>query len=225
MDPTGYISKVIGKMPKANYWGAGDGLNTAGYRFLRTRRGNSGAAVTIGTDSETDRKQINLKIDHNFTSNHKLAANWSYERNDTYSDQPNWPDGIPYFTQRYPQVFTANFTSTLSPSLLNEARFGIRYSNANIAAPHEEDFYPNKDVVQEALDWTIPVAGYNVTLNPGAGAYNYGGTTNGIFDHQPGTIQRKHQLSVQLRRYPQLDTRTACLQVRSGVPSHHFERL
>jgi hypothetical protein len=120
MDTTGYIAKVLGVMPRANYFGTGDGLNQAGYRFTRTRRGNQGAAVTIGTDSETDRKQINLKIDQNFNANHKLAANWSYERNDTFSDQPNWPDGIPYFTQRYPQVFTANLTSTLSPVLLNE---------------------------------------------------------------------------------------------------------
>ena len=186
MDTTGYIAKVLGVMPRANYFGTGDGLNQAGYRFTRTRRGNQGAAVTIGTDSETDRKQINLKIDQNFNANHKLAANWSYERNDTFSDQPNWPDGIPYFTQRYPQVFTANLTSTLSPVLLNEGRFGIRYSRANIAAPHEEQFYPNKDVVQEALQWTLPVAGYNVTLNPGAGNYAFGGTANGIFNTNPG---------------------------------------
>jgi len=186
MDTTGYIAKVLGKMPQANYFGTGDGLNTAGYRFTRTRRGNQGANVTIGTDSETDRKQINLKIDQNFNANHKLAANWSYERNDTYSDVPNWPDGIPYFTQRYPQVFTANLTSTLSPTLLNEGRFGIRYSNANIAAPHEQDFYPDKDGVQQALQWTIPLAGYNVTLNPGAGNYNFGGSANGIFNTNPG---------------------------------------
>ena len=192
MDPTGYIAKILDKMPKANYFGAGgqgtafDGLNNAAYRFLRTRRGNSGAAVTIGTDTETDRKQINLKIDQNFTANHKLAANWSYERNDTFSDLPNWPDGIPYYTQRYPQVFTANMTSTLSSSLLNEGRFGVRYSNANIAAPHEEAYYPNKSVVEEALQYTIPVAGYNVTVNPGNGNYVFGGSANGIFNTNPG---------------------------------------
>jgi hypothetical protein len=132
-DPTGYIAKVLGKMPVANYFGTGDGLNQVGYRFLRTRRGNQGAAVTIGTDSETDRKNLNLKIDHNFTSNHKLAANWSYERNDTYRDQPNWPDGIPYFTRRYPQVFTANFTSTLS---LPAQRSLIRRSPARLISLH-----------------------------------------------------------------------------------------
>ena len=186
MDGTGYIAKILAKMPVANYFASGDGLNTAGYRFLRTRRGNSGAAVTIGTDTNTNRKQLNLKIDQNFNANHKVSGNWSYERNDTFNDQPNWPDGLPYYTQRYPQLLTINATSTLSPNLLNEGRFGIRYSRANIAAPHETDFYPNQSVVQEALQYTIPIAGYNVTLDPGAGAYQFGGSANGIFDTTPG---------------------------------------
>jgi hypothetical protein len=186
MDTTGYIAKILAKMPKANYFDTGDGLNTAGYRFLRTRRGNSGANVTIGTDSETDRKQFNLKIDQNFTPNHKLAANWTTERNDTYGDVPNWPDGIPYYTQRYPQVFTANMTSTLSSSLLNEGRFGVRYSNANVAAPHEEEFYPNKEAQAEALKYTSKLGGYNVTYDLGDGDYSFGGTANGIFNTNPG---------------------------------------
>ena len=192
MDPTGYVAKILTKMPKANNFTTGDGLNYANYRYLRTRRGNSGGAVTIGTDTETDRKQINLKIDQNFTANHKLGVSWSYERNDTFNDQPNWPDGLPYYTQRYPQVFTANLTSTLSSSLLNEGRFGIRYSNANVAAPHEVDYYPNKETVDEALKWTLPVAGYNVTVDLGVAggqglqSSQFGGSANGIFDATPG---------------------------------------
>ena len=47
---------------------------------------------------------------------------------------------------------------------MNEARFGIRYSRANVAAPHEERFYPDKDGLDRALDFTVPVNGYNVTL-------------------------------------------------------------
>ncbi len=189
-DPSGYIAKIIAKMPKANYFANGptgaDGLNIAGYRFLRTRQGNQGANVTIGTDTETNRKQINLKIDQNFSANHKLAVNWSDERNSTASDVPNWPDGIPYYTNRYPQVFTANMTSTLSSSLLNEGRFGVRYSNANIAGPQEEKYYPNKAGSDEAKKFIIQQSGYNVTLNPGAGNFNFGGTANGIFNTNPG---------------------------------------
>jgi hypothetical protein len=185
-DPSGYIAKILTKMPEPNYFATGDGLNQVGYRFLRGRRGNQGANVTIGTDTNTDRKQINLKIDQNFNASHKLAANWTYERNETFSDVPNWPAGLPYITQRYPHVFTANMTSTLSPSLLNEGRFGLRYNNANVAAPHEAAFYPNKAVLEEALSFTIPQGGYNVTLNPGAGNYAFGGTVNGVFNTNPG---------------------------------------
>jgi len=186
MDSTGYIAKIMAKMPKANYFGTGDGLNQAGYRFTRTRRGNSGAAVTIGTDTNTNRKQFNLKVDQNFTPNHKLSASWSDEHNASANDEPNWPGGIPYQTLRYPQILTTSLTSTLSSSLLNEARFGLRYSNANIAAPIEKKFYPDASVVDEALKYTIPVNGYDVMVSPGAGAYAFGGTLNGIFNTAPG---------------------------------------
>src|SRR4030095_6386334 len=79
-DSTGYIAKIMEKMPKPNNFATGDGLNQVGYRYTRTRQGNSGAAVTIGTDTNTNRKQWNIKVDQNFTSNHKLSVNWTHER-------------------------------------------------------------------------------------------------------------------------------------------------
>src|SRR5207244_1508580 len=36
------------------------------------------------------------------------------------------PTGFAGYVIRYPKVFTANFVSTLSPTVLNEARFGLR---------------------------------------------------------------------------------------------------
>ena len=68
-DSTGYIRKVLDLMPKANYFATGDGLNTAGFRWLLHRHGNpaQGAAVTQGQTTDIDRKQINVKIDQNFT--------------------------------------------------------------------------------------------------------------------------------------------------------------
>jgi hypothetical protein len=185
-DSTGYIAKIMEKMPKPNNFATGDGLNQVGYRYTRTRQGNSGAAVTIGTDTNTNRKQWNIKVDQNFTSNHKLSVNWTHERNDSYNDQPTWPDGFAYFTIRTPQVVTANMTSTLSSTLLNEGRFGVRYSDANIAAPYEEKYYPNQDVVQEALKYTFNLNGYVTTANMGAGNYAFGGTTHGLIVASPG---------------------------------------
>src|SRR5204863_2864307 len=81
MDPTGLIAKIIQAMPMPNaYDGAStigglpiDGLNTAVHRWVRrTVAGSAG-----GTGEVLDaynRKQINLKIDHHFSQNHRLTG-------------------------------------------------------------------------------------------------------------------------------------------------------
>jgi len=38
IDPSGYVKKVLGVMPAVNNYEVGDGLNTAGSRWLRTMR-------------------------------------------------------------------------------------------------------------------------------------------------------------------------------------------
>jgi len=206
MDTTGYIAKILKEMPQPNNYGVantGDGLNTAALRYVRGRNGNQGAAVTTGTDLNTDRWQFNLKLDHNFNAKQKLSGGWTYEKNKTDSDVPNWPDQIAYTTKRWPQVFTINFTSTLSSSLLNEARMGIRYENAGVDAPWE-DSYPDTSVQARAktfmmnLSGTAPVTGadgyfatspdcgakacYQTLLNPTL----FGGGANGVMNTNPG---------------------------------------
>jgi Carboxypeptidase regulatory-like domain len=210
MDTTGYIAKILKEMPHANNFavvanniGTGDGLNTAAMRYVRSRHGNTGAAVTTGTDLNTDRWQFNAKIDHNFNAKEKLSGAWTYEKNKTDSDTPNWPDEISYTTKRWPQVFTVNFTSTLSSSLLNEARMGIRYENAGIDAPWETT-YPDSSVQSRAqsfmmnLSGTAPVIGtdgyfasspdcgskacYQTLINPTL----FGGNANGVMATNPG---------------------------------------
>jgi hypothetical protein len=65
---------------------------------------------------------------------------------------------------RYKSIHQQKDSDEEGRGRLNEARFGIRYSRANVAAPHEERFYPDKDGLDRALDFTFPVNGYNVTL-------------------------------------------------------------
>src|SRR5262249_40379969 len=84
-------------------------------------------------------------------------------------DVPLWPDQIPYTTKRWPQVFTLNFTSTLSASLLNEARMGIRYENAGIDAPWE-DSYPDSSTRALARTYMMNLSGTAPSFNSG-GAY------------------------------------------------------
>src|SRR6185295_3530265 len=73
MDPTGYVKKVLGVMPVPNNYEVGEGLNTAGFRWVRSQHG---AQNRFGFGSADERKQLNVKIDHNFSSRHKINASW-----------------------------------------------------------------------------------------------------------------------------------------------------
>ncbi|MBI4472063.1 MAG: TonB-dependent receptor [Acidobacteria bacterium] len=147
-DATGFIKKVMSLMPQPNSYDTGDGLNTAGYRWARGRKGDD--EVSGGTADTTDRAQINVRIDHNFNSRHKLGANLSYERDDVDNSGPDWPGGYWGAIQRRPYVLTSNFISTLSSTLVNEARFGVRYNDGKQYEPLDHpktgkearEFYP-----------------------------------------------------------------------------------
>ena len=72
------------------------------------------------------RKQINAKIDHNFNATNKLGVSYTYENSTGNSNYATWPDGFQGSLFRNPQTLSLNFLSTLSPSLVNEARVGMR---------------------------------------------------------------------------------------------------
>jgi hypothetical protein len=120
----------------------GDGLNTAGYRVLRHFNGldnlfGSGEATGL-------RKQFNVKIDHNFTSDHKANVNLTYERVNSDDVVAAIPGMFSNQNFRRPLVLSAGLTSTLSPSLLNEARFGMRRQGTNVVAPWDGGLYDDE---------------------------------------------------------------------------------
>ena len=131
-DATGYISRILKLMPTADNFaisGSGDGLNTAANRYLRARSGsaslNSQFGVANSAADQNNRKSINLKVDHNFNKNHRVSVQWSYEMDDNVgTSAAPWEGGLNGSILRRPIVFTVNGTSTLSSSLVNEARFG-----------------------------------------------------------------------------------------------------
>src|SRR4029079_6741850 len=126
---TGLINKFVKLTPKANYFGSGDGLNIAQIRWIRGRNGTSDTlGGLVGTTNNSNNKQINIKIDHNFTANHKVAVSWSHQRDTSADNSPGYPDGIFGTLYRRPHTLTVNGTSTLGPGLVNEARFGMTYT-------------------------------------------------------------------------------------------------
>jgi hypothetical protein len=128
VDPSGYVTKVLGVMPKVNNYQVGDGLNTAGFQWTEAAHGANNRFSFGAADV---RKQANVKVDHNFNSSNKINAGWTFEHDHADYAQGVWPTQFPGFAHHQPQVLTANFTSTLSPTLLNEVRFGMRRTGTN----------------------------------------------------------------------------------------------
>ncbi len=65
MDPTGFMDSFIDMLPDANNYENGDGLNTAGHRWLRSLHG---ADNMWGIVEDFQQKQFNIRLDHLFNS-------------------------------------------------------------------------------------------------------------------------------------------------------------
>jgi hypothetical protein len=154
IDSTGFVTKLLGKIPLPNNYEVGDGLNTAGHRWVRSERGGSENLFGFndsGLFGGIDRKQINVKLDHNFNAANKLGVTYTYERDDGGANLMTLPDTFGSQTYRRPTHLAFNFVSTLSPAIVNEVRVGRRRTAGNtfnaLYDPETSDaakaFYPN----------------------------------------------------------------------------------
>jgi hypothetical protein len=136
MDSTGFVKKTLDATPLPNNYDIGDGLNTAGYRWVRSEKSGSETifqmdADGLGRPDMLARKQINLKVDHNFNTMHKLSGTYTYEHSYGTANFEALPTGFRGNRFRRPQLLAVNFTSTLSSNLLNEFRTGLRRTGGN----------------------------------------------------------------------------------------------
>src|SRR5678815_2874308 len=162
-DSTGYIQKMLSLAPHANYFGSGDGLNVAQYRYLRGRGGSNSTIAIVGADSYVNSKQFNLKLDNKFSQNYKAAFSWTIQRDNSADNVAQYPvaEAVNGAVIRRPYIITANVTSTLGSRMVNEARFGLNHSyNYNVPAW----FHPDDAVREKAENFLLQ--GPASTLNP-----------------------------------------------------------
>jgi hypothetical protein len=129
IDPSGWVQKLIARMPLPNNFRTGDGLNTAGILWQRRMEGNN---TTNGTGPNNDRNTYNFRVDHNFNQYHKVFFSGTIEKgwaNTATAGVPIWPGGYYGIINQVPRVYTGSLVSTLSPTLLNELRVGYRKSS------------------------------------------------------------------------------------------------
>ena len=162
MDPSGFMARLIGDMPSPNAFNGGDGLNTAVHRW--TRRVTPGRLGTGADPLSFNRHQFNIKIDHDFNPSHRLTGSWIVERRRTTNNQVSpWPNGFDGDGGTKPTVYTLNFTSTLSPNLLNEAKFGRRVTTLEWLPPY---LHSDPEIAQAAFDYMPQVNGTPVLMHP-----------------------------------------------------------
>jgi hypothetical protein len=164
-DASGLIGKIIGGMPQPNNFQAAtgvDGLNTARHQWLRRQFG----ADTLSGGSQgdfTNRDQYNFRIDHHFNQNHKV--NFAGTREHAYADLSlsTWPGGFNGMIDHNPRVYTASFVSTLSPTMVNEFRFGYRLGRLDALQAYDHpqtgqqarQFMGNKNGIPFTVEGTL----------------------------------------------------------------------
>jgi hypothetical protein len=169
IDPSGFMAKLIGFMPRANAFDGPatiggisvDGLNTAVHRW--TRRTIAGPAGGTGENVDAyRRKQFNVKIDHHFNQNHTLTGTFIHESH--YSDNnlvQFWPTGWGGEISEYPKVMTAQLTSTIKPTLLNEFKWGRR-----VTTLYWDPAYHSSQHAKDAMDFMTKINGIPIHQSP-----------------------------------------------------------
>jgi hypothetical protein len=134
MSTNKFLQEEFSRMPSPNRFTTsgmltGDGLNTAIVNFVRRQ---DGLDQTNGNSDEINRDQYNLRIDHNFNSNHKVSVIGTNEKTWGTATQAGlraWPTGYDGLAVKRPVVYTIQLTSTLSSTMLNQLRLGKSGTN------------------------------------------------------------------------------------------------
>jgi hypothetical protein len=154
IDPVWFGPQYLPRMPLPNDWTVGDGLNTAGFRWRQPHEGLDGAT---GQSQNTNRNHLTTRIDYQITSSHKVTYTMSREKDWGVTGQtglPNYPTGAFGDVQRVPDFYTASWTATLSPTILNEFRFGLKRDTWQGTSPFDKGCCWNgkgeKDLVDSA---------------------------------------------------------------------------
>ncbi|HLK49281.1 MAG TPA: TonB-dependent receptor [Bryobacteraceae bacterium] len=125
IDPLWFGPQYTNKyMPLPNNYTVGDGLNTAGFQWQQPENGVDGST---GQSPSTNRNNITLRFDYQINAAQSVNFVMSKERDwgvNTQTGIPDYPAGYFGDVRRTPSFYSAAWTWTIRPTLLNEFRFG-----------------------------------------------------------------------------------------------------
>jgi hypothetical protein len=124
-----FMQQEFNRMPSPNQFTSngtltGDGLNTAITRFVRVQ---DGLDQTNGNGDEVDRDQYNVRIDHNFNAKNRVSLIGTQEHTWGTAAQASlraWPNAFDGQAVKRPVLYSIQWSSTLSNSMLNQVRVG-----------------------------------------------------------------------------------------------------
>ncbi len=166
MDSSGWMQKVLARMPQPNDFTIGDGLNTAGFRWQRRING-LGQAQFVGETANRD--QFNLRLDYQVNNANKLTFTMSREKDWALNDFvgiAQWPGGFNGEIRYWPDTYTGAWTSTISPTLLNEFRIGRKETSLHTRSPFhvgccfDESITDASSTAREALSLLPKINGF-----------------------------------------------------------------
>lgn len=126
IDPVWFGPQYLTRMPLPNDWSVGDGLNTAGFKWLQPHDGLDGAT---GQSADPNRNHMTIRVDYQFNTKHKVTYTMTREKDWGVTGQtglPDFPAGVFGDVLRVPYFYTLSWTATISPTVLNEFRTGIK---------------------------------------------------------------------------------------------------
>jgi hypothetical protein len=127
IDPVWFGPQYIGKyMPLPNNYTVGDGLNTAGFAWQQRLDGLDGAT---GQSPNNNRNNWTIRSDYNINDKHKVNFIMTREHDWGATSQtgiPDYPAGVYGQEVRDPRFYSAGWTWTITPTLLNEFHFGYK---------------------------------------------------------------------------------------------------
>jgi hypothetical protein len=133
-DPAGVgidksVAALLNQYPAPNNFDVGDGLNTAGYRFNNP------------TPSLED--QFTIRGDYKINDANSLFLRWSWERNTSVDALNNadatFPGQIQGTQGGRRWGFAAGYTSTITPTLVNDFRAGYQSATVAFLRPNRPD--------------------------------------------------------------------------------------
>ena len=189
-----YMQRTLQAMPLPNDYSVGDGLNTAGHAWTRRITGQ-GAGLRVGNNTQRD--QLNYRFDLQINDSNRASFINSREQNEVNSANAQWPTGFGGKTINQPGIWTGSWTSTITPTILNDFRLGWKKTSSHNRSPFELGCcfgpeYTDLDPEAQELFDSLPMFG-GIQLQPEASIWG-----DGIAQHGFGTTRGQDSPTYQL---------------------------